>query len=679
MDIAERLEPKHLEAKQLEALKATLRHAIKIDAEPSKDSGHRFFFRDWHRRQGQAYFVLFAKNLRVTNIQYAELAALLRQHTRTDAKKNGPPPDLSIHSTDKFRKAIELLLRDFRHEETAVDLMTELYFPLLSRGVVIEPLYGSCALYFPPGLSLSPSGLCGESGYIHSIGHLVYLRKAYKASAEEFEGKFTEYFDREKPTDTRPRRLMAYSHETFDEKDRRMLGEIQDGLDDVKLYETKNFFGGKPISEVIAMVLKNHPEKLVGSNKDGGRVAADFTDSPPESHDPRSTFFLLGDYMVDPLMRKSATRYYVCYEQLFVNKNPWHVLDENKPAWLEPTTIPHRLMGAMINITRPWKEEPPPTVCDPFAGSGTTIFELQKLAGCVAVGSDKDPMSPQLYADNLELLGLTAQEILDLDLKITAMSKDVPRPRHQPVCYDIFSEYSNFKGTTHERNKQLAAMLENKKSLRDRYQFYVLRKTDRRHSIALDHDKAQWGSALQRESEGLAYGLREFGRVIGEKSVDDQVLGPLRLIVDSFSLGVTFRLHGSQESSGTVSEGDVLELAPSSCDVLVTDPPYGFNVPGETPVPLAKLYAEMIPALIRALRPAGQLVLALPAWSHNGQHFPYFVQAEVVTEQILAAAEAQNRRAYSEMRVFPSRVFRGPIYWESGKALRRQVLHFSFS
>ena len=38
------------------------------------------FFLDWFKNHGISYFFLFKKNLRVTNIQFAELISLLRSH-----------------------------------------------------------------------------------------------------------------------------------------------------------------------------------------------------------------------------------------------------------------------------------------------------------------------------------------------------------------------------------------------------------------------------------------------------------------------------------------------------------------------------------------------------------------------------------------------------------------------
>ena len=50
----------------------------------------------------------------------------------------------------------------------------------------------------------------------------------------------------------------------------------------------------------------------------------------------------------------SSKRFLICYKQEFRNENPFHIFDENKPAWVSHTTAPHALTAAMLNIARPF-------------------------------------------------------------------------------------------------------------------------------------------------------------------------------------------------------------------------------------------------------------------------------------------------------------------------------------
>lgn len=115
------------------------------------------------------------------------------------------------------------------------------------------------------------------------------------------------------------------------------------------------------------------------------------------------------------------------------------------------------------------------------------------------------------------------------------------------------------------------------------------------------------------------------------------------------------------------------------CDLIITDPPYGLN----TEIPpdaLAELYEKVIDAMILALSAQGQLVLALPDWSHIGRQVPFFTTRKFITQQILAAAQRRGREVIQTAYAFPSPIgaFRPPYYWESDRALRRAIIHFRF-
>jgi hypothetical protein len=88
----------------------------------------------------------------------------------------------------------------------------------------------------------------------------------------------------------------------------------------------------------------------------------------------------------------------------------------------------------------------------------------------------------------------------------------------------------------------------------------------------------------------------------------------------------------------------------------------------------------MIPSLIRALRPGGQLVLCLPDLSLNGRKMFFFANKDLVVQQVLRAAE--DLGLHVSVPGFsvpePVRLFRPPYYWESERALRRAILHFRF-
>jgi hypothetical protein len=111
-------------------------------------------------------------------------------------------------------------------------------------------------------------------------------------------------------------------------------------------------------------------------------------------------------------------------------------------------------------------------------------------------------------------------------------------------------------------------------------------------------------------------------------------------------------------------------------DIVIGDPPYGFNTVEETES-LAKLYREFIGAALSSLRDGGDLILCLPERSHSGRYSPAFTHRELVVHELYLRANEAKREL-----IFPRDGVRGgealhssDYYWESPKALRRSVIH----
>jgi hypothetical protein len=214
--------------------------------------------------------------------------------------------------------------------------------------------------------------------------------------------------------------------------------------------------------------------------------------------------------------------------------------------------------------------------------------------------------------------------------------------------------------------------------------FYLMLRTVRRHGTSLDRGSQPWKAALAKECARLDWSL---GRLIDvrkrERANAVHPRGNIAVICADYSDGVCPAREAMERIIGDVGGRrtlirDVRSLEPRSFDVVVTDPPYGFNARVST-VPLAQLYADCIPVLLNALKAHGQLVLAVPDWSHTGQWFPYFTQKEMITQQVLVAAETLGRRIIQQAHAVPAPgpLFRAPYFWESERALRRAILHFT--
>src|SRR5204863_7886126 len=79
------------------------------DNEESRFSASKFF-NNWFREKGSAYFFLFRKNLKVTNIQFAELIALLKTYNVcSDTEKT--VHELQFVTEDEFKDAVRQLVQ----------------------------------------------------------------------------------------------------------------------------------------------------------------------------------------------------------------------------------------------------------------------------------------------------------------------------------------------------------------------------------------------------------------------------------------------------------------------------------------------------------------------------------------------------------------------------------------
>jgi Putative RNA methylase family UPF0020 len=113
-----------------------------------------------------------------------------------------------------------------------------------------------------------------------------------------------------------------------------------------------------------------------------------------------------------------------------------------------------------------------------------------------------------------------------------------------------------------------------------------------------------------------------------------------------------------------------------SADIIVTDPPYGFNYDeGDS---LQTFYADLIPVLLKTLKHRGQLIMALPAFARNGKQIPFYQTRGSIVRQIISCAETSGRRLVRYADTLPGmkEVFQPPWYWGSDSTVERRIVHF---
>lgn len=676
-----------------------LRQALKS---AEKDSGFSTatFFSKWFREFGHPYFFLFKKNLKVTNIQFAELTSLLRTHAHNsggDPCQNG----LQFFSVKRFNAAVAELVNAFPSNPSRArcDLIAELYGSLLRNAVVTTAFFGSCAVFLPPHLEVDLLPICAHSGYIHSCGESVFIRNVDKTTMDDFFTRVDLYIENKSPN-TLPF-FAVYTHEDFTDYDRALAADLRDGLDDVKIYLEKFHMGEHRLVAVLNKMKSRFDSRLDIPD------AGDFHEKHQRVQDRPRTLWLIMDHSIgqEP-HQKGKDRYYICYDQIYVNENPFHVFDENKPAWKAHTTIPHTLAGAMINVTCPWwPKDREATIVDPCVGTGTTVLELVKFPIEVkSKASDIDPFSPLLADDNLEFFAASVPElsafhsalnrIIDTKSRLTEVEGDSHQSLDVKAAYIWAVELiqrlrleQGVNGGTIAITDEVVVELR-EKTLFDRLLFYVGIRTTIRHAAGFESGSIDWETAFQKEARLLArqvhtlIGIRRQERAGPEIGVD--IPEGIVLMQGQYSQSCTVSPEVLQTAKklndakpDLVQVNDIRKLKENSCDVIITDLPYGFNT-DESPEELAQLYSDALDKMIAALRKEGQLVLSLLDRSHTGRQSLYFTNKSIVIEQVLVKAKEQGYEVLSPSDRVPQPydVFKLPYYWESERALRRAILHF---
>src|SRR5262249_13943093 len=128
-----------------------------------------------------------------------------------------------------------------------------------------------------------------------------------------------------------PIRFCIYSHEAFDKfETKEDFESIRDGLDNIKIYEYKNFIGS-----VLMEELQRSLKSLSGPNgQERYYVFSDYmsyqdnltnyNDRYAEQLRPNYTAFLFQDRSIDSEGFPGPDHYYVCYLQVLKNENPFY-------------------------------------------------------------------------------------------------------------------------------------------------------------------------------------------------------------------------------------------------------------------------------------------------------------------------------------------------------------------
>ena len=190
--------------------------------------------------------------------------------------------------------------------------------------------------------------ICACSGYIHSCGKRIFIRNIDKYETESFHKALDQYLK----SVEKKIFFCIYAHEDFTDYDRDVSEELKNGLDEVKIYEEKFFMGKVSLVSLLSDIKKRFPGRFIIPPRGNFKIEhKKIMNKRGNNIDRSRTLWLIKEHSANQQTLERGDRsYYICYEQLFINKNQFYLFDENKPAWKSSTTMPHTLTAAMINI-----------------------------------------------------------------------------------------------------------------------------------------------------------------------------------------------------------------------------------------------------------------------------------------------------------------------------------------
>jgi len=658
------------------------------------------FFQQWFENHGCGFYFLFTKNLKVTNIQFGELLALIRVFTKTIA--DYPKPNLHFINRNEFLSSIRDIPGCFENPDAPQahwPFVARTYSDLFYRMVVVQPFHGSCAVFLPFHLDLDLLRIAHYAGYIHSCGRLVYQCPVNSAQQSEFFNALERHLQ-EYPPRTKPNRLFftVYAHEDFSEHDEQHRSDLRHGLDSVKLLVERFYMGESRLIDVIGDLQEEMRDVIEVAHPSSYREDRGAFQKSPRADNERTLWLLIDRGIDERAGIATKERFYICYDQTYIAECPFRFFNEEKPAWVAPTTIPDSLAAAMINISAPyWKEERPIRLCDPFVGCGTIWFTAHRWPDIEAHGSDINSITKQLINDNLAFVSMSASNLRKYIKKIDillAKSPGVMTPRgvNDPTAGRLDSEYQwaiAFHDKTAD-SSHIGVVLDNN-SVKEfgkvtrfaRLLYYISLRVAFRNASALKRHKISWWPLFAHELKLLKTRLKTVIRLKGRSEKELETYDGLAIFNGRYSRGVTMsrcafdRMKQMEAEHVMIKDATILQRR--FFDLIVTDPPYGFNTEEEAR-DLALLYQRFFRRAVQALRDGGQLVVALPEQSFTGRLSPPFTHEEIVVQQLLSEADRQGRYAFVEATALPGSgsLFRPPYYWEAERTLRRRILHFRF-
>lgn len=562
------------------------------------------------------YQFVFRCNHNITNIQYRELLELLKLHTKT---KRNEKYCIEYVTKDHMLEVVRGYMTDMcvaNHEYNNIFSIEKDYQERFLYTVVLEVYHTSCSVFVPKTLNMDLKKICSESGYIYMVGYYFQDISIANAIKRLFEDKdFSRWLVRE--------------------------SEYDENTDYYWIYREESFVDRKEKSALKCMNEQNS--------------------------------------------------FFQCVQARYINHNPCYLFDTDHPAW-NNTLISHSFVCAMINIGRGSKLSMPYEkrlkILDPMNGSGTVCIEALKFQEVTFCGGDISHLSSIMVNDNLiffqmknEILKkftFTLKEYLiqikktdwffDIDENFTKLSQR-NQYAFEEVFEELLGEFCNYliKLENIEKNPEYIEYV-------GRLLLYLYRKAFLKNEKKLLRKKEMSdfhvGSLLKKYvyDEIYSFYCRVKQYLLLKENQDNHSLIPIMYPenIDCLIEGIDLQ--------------DFLKIwqnENNKVDMIITDPPYGVNT-GEKEEELYRIYKTFIIQSLKCLKDKGQIIICLLSEMHQGQKTYNFIKREYIEWLFRKTAYENNMELVvndTEIREEEA-IFCFPFYWESKRALKREVIRF---
>ncbi|MEM6416059.1 MAG: hypothetical protein AAF720_15545 [Pseudomonadota bacterium] len=697
----------------------------------------------------RGYFFTFRAGVDVTNIQFAELTALLGRFSSYAFTQANEPEleiglrNLQFHSTNEVRTILSNLwnsmvpdidhVRDFvADEETFKSVSKTIKLScaeIASRTIVVDFFKNSAAVFLPSTLSISLKNITINAGYVHSSGDLIYSRNTDKSSIAECTEKIERYLTIQNDVGVKVP-FCLYTNGIFDKWESSLVkSEIRGGVNNLKFSGDKNYFGGVPLFSFRSQIEQRFPGRFHFVDS-----ASHYQNQLSENDGRSGVFWLIRDRKLFSREAEEENEdIYIVYRQRFKNDDAICHFDEDKPAWIAPVTWPHSLTSAMLALTlERFSSEQELTIVDPFVGTGTSLIEaFKKYPRAQFWGGDLNGASEQAVNDNIAFFAnARLSKLVYKKVKKEVASGDENDKARFIAKYDKYFD-KRFLEDERIENWMAEGIVSARDAMVSAISHVDGRGTDiyRKVRILNETDFSDFIARTPAENElhkriAFYFSWKTFCK--NTSAIIDERLSPANILFDYLNdFLTTFEIY--QAFKGVVDDDTSVITLENSCfgeqiafnyphllkrvgdnaskltcgkngefnqfwsamidaldgnhpDIVIMDPPYGFNTDGESLQDLAELYASIAKNVVESAGTETHLLMCLPEKSHNGQVIPNFVTKDWFLSKLFQVASGKAEIfMFANQRPGPAPFYRPPFYWRSPKALTRTIVHVIIS